>query len=207
MGSYTNFWLRSLLVYLAESVKHWGPLWANFAFLFENANGMLLRSFSGTRGVFTRIFKQFLSTSCLGHLEEKHFDGSSDSIVTCYQQLTDKTFRCKSAVMLGDKLFAVGFHRQSILTVQETVAIEDLQECKAMFENLKFYSRFIFKSCIFHTCDYSEKYKNRDSYINPLDRKGCFQISSLLSVVVAPWRRTVKKMYLSAKCFLFTACY
>ena len=77
-----------LLVHLAKSVKLWGPLWANSAFLFENANGKLLRSFSGTRGVTTQIFKLFLSTCCLGNLAEKHIDGSSDSIVTCYQQLT-----------------------------------------------------------------------------------------------------------------------
>ena len=104
---------------------------------------------------------------------EKHIDGSSDSIVTYYQQLTHTNLRCKSAVMLGDKLYAVGFHRQSILTVQETKAIRDLWECKIVSENVKLYSRFIFKGCIFHTRDYYENYKNNDSYITLLDRKGC----------------------------------
>ena len=61
--------------------------------------------------------------------------------------------------MLGDKLYAVGFHRQSILTVQEIKAIEDLWKCKIVSENVKLYFRFIFKGCIFHTRDYSENYK------------------------------------------------
>ncbi len=49
-----------LLTHLAKSVKLWGPLWAHSAFVFENANGGLLKLVHGTKCVALQIVNKFL---------------------------------------------------------------------------------------------------------------------------------------------------
>ena len=58
-----------LLSHLAKSVRLWGPLWANSAFVFENANGNLLKLVQGTKGIPRQVvkvsFAQGHSTLCI----------------------------------------------------------------------------------------------------------------------------------------------
>ncbi|XP_035274420.1 uncharacterized protein LOC118227720 [Anguilla anguilla] len=49
-----------LLIHLAKSVKLWGPLWAHSAFVFESANGGLLKLVHGTKCVALQIVNKFL---------------------------------------------------------------------------------------------------------------------------------------------------
>ena len=49
-----------LLTHLAKSVKLWGPLWAQSAFVFETANGGLLKLLHGTKCVALQIVNKFL---------------------------------------------------------------------------------------------------------------------------------------------------
>lgn len=49
-----------LLTHLAKSVKLWGPLWVHSAFVFENANGGLLKLVHGTKCVALQIVNKFL---------------------------------------------------------------------------------------------------------------------------------------------------
>lgn len=49
-----------LLTHFAKSVKLWGPLWAHSAFVFENANGGLLKLVHGTKCVALQIVNKFL---------------------------------------------------------------------------------------------------------------------------------------------------
>lgn len=44
-----------ILTHLADSVKHWGRLWANSAFLYEDNIGKLTKLFSGTQAVSMQI--------------------------------------------------------------------------------------------------------------------------------------------------------
>ena len=86
-----------------------------FSFFFENANGKLLHSFHGTKGVSKQIFKLLLSSRSLGQLTEKHIKGINDVITECFQQLTNTLVRCKNATVLGNNMYAIGSHRQSTL--------------------------------------------------------------------------------------------
>jgi len=50
-----------LLIHLVKAVKDWGSLWATSAFIFESANGRLMKMFHGTRYVTKEIFNNFLA--------------------------------------------------------------------------------------------------------------------------------------------------
>jgi hypothetical protein len=75
-----------LLTHLAQSVKLWGPLWATSAFLFEDANGKLLRSFHGTKGITKQIFSHFLSSRSLEKLGAQHVASENDMVAECYNE-------------------------------------------------------------------------------------------------------------------------
>lgn len=53
------------LLHLAKSVKLWGPLWAHSAFVFESANGEILKLVQGTRGAATQIIDKFILRNTL----------------------------------------------------------------------------------------------------------------------------------------------
>lgn len=61
-----------LLTHLAKSVKLWGPLWAHSAFVFESANGSLLKLVHGTKCVAVQIVNKFLLHKALACFATKH---------------------------------------------------------------------------------------------------------------------------------------
>lgn len=61
-----------LLTHLAKSVKLWGPLWAHSAFVFENANGGLLKLVHGTKCVALQIVNKFLLHRAIPLLTSRH---------------------------------------------------------------------------------------------------------------------------------------
>lgn len=63
-----------LLTHLAESVRQWGMLWANSAFVYEDINGKLLKLFSGTQCVPFQIFKGFFAAQKLMRHDRHTFD-------------------------------------------------------------------------------------------------------------------------------------
>ena len=61
-----------LLTHLVNSVEQWGPLWASSAFVFEDANGKLLRWFHGFNAVSQHIFKSYIASTHLHPLAEHY---------------------------------------------------------------------------------------------------------------------------------------
>jgi hypothetical protein len=49
-----------LMIHLARSVAHWGPLWNSSAFIFEDLYGKLLSFYHGTQSVADQMFTRFL---------------------------------------------------------------------------------------------------------------------------------------------------
>ena len=198
-----------LLLHLSESVKFWGPLWATSAFLFENANGRLLRAFHGTKCVSNQIFKQFLHSRSLGQLADENIEGlSNEDVVECYQQLSGSSITCKGATGLNERIFGVDLHRKYNLSGQEVIDIEEMYQCTIVSNKVNLYSHFIIKGCVFHTHTYSMSYKNSDCYVTLVDRKGVFKISALLSVIVRENDEVVEKCVLNClECFIVTNVY
>src|SRR5580692_7587208 len=60
-----------LLSHLSASVLNWGPLWAHSNFIFEGANGMLLKLFHGTQAVPKQICTSFLTTRIVKRVYER----------------------------------------------------------------------------------------------------------------------------------------
>lgn len=76
-----------LLTHLAKSVKLWGPLWAHSAFVFESANGNLLKLFHGTKSVAVQIVNKFLLHKAVASFTTKHV--ISDRVLNFYRECTE----------------------------------------------------------------------------------------------------------------------
>jgi len=80
-----------LLVHLVESVKNWGPLWATSAFVFEDANRILMRLLHGTRMVSKQVFQSFHSVQYLKPLAKKFFNGCDQNVTKLFKKFS----RCR----------------------------------------------------------------------------------------------------------------
>lgn len=112
-----------LMTHLATSVEWWGPLWANSAFLFEDANGKLLTFFHGVRGLTKQIFRSFTSAARLRVMAAKYVDGSCLSL---YEKLTNSSFICKRGVIITDDVIGLGKPIERQLTAAERAAVLNL---------------------------------------------------------------------------------
>lgn len=112
-----------LMTHLATSVDWWGPLWANSAFLFEDANGKLLTFFHGTTGLTKQIFRSFTSAARLRVMAAKYVDGSCLSL---YEKLTNCSFVCKRGVTITDDVVGLGKPIERQLTAAERASVLNL---------------------------------------------------------------------------------
>ncbi|MGH0172098.1 UNVERIFIED_CONTAM: hypothetical protein FKN15_062537 [Acipenser sinensis] len=67
------FYNSHLLEHLTQSVRDWGLLWANSAFVYESTNGKLLDLFYGTQAVPCQICRNYLHTKELFELMTLYF--------------------------------------------------------------------------------------------------------------------------------------
>jgi len=149
-----------LLTHLASAVERWGPLWANSAFLFEDANGKLLTFFHGSSGVSKQIFRSFVGTAYVRRLTARYIDSSS---VTLLDKVCSMAQFCKSAVRVTDTIVSLGSPTKRLLTAAENIAAcelltpahivsLDIQDCKRVIINGK----------ILHSESYSGSVRTND---------------------------------------------
>jgi hypothetical protein len=121
-----------------------------------------------------------LANRILGQLSEEHIDGRNDMINKCYKQITDTAVNCKSGLKLDEGIYAVGLHRERVLSPVEIIALEKVCHCSLLSVKVHDYTRFIINGCLYHTYDYSINFRNTDCYVTLLDRRGIFRIQSLV---------------------------
>jgi hypothetical protein len=170
-----------LLTHLSTAVKRWGPLWANSCFLFEDANGKLLRYFHGTRGVSSQIFRAFIGTSQLRQLAKLYIDNScADYLLS---KFTNMSAFCSSAVRIGNGVVALGHGRRRLLTMTEYVAVCDLFHCTCLTSTaVTEFSRVVVNGTLLNTQAYSQSLKTQDCCITLRSTPGVFLICGFVVV-------------------------
>jgi hypothetical protein len=170
-----------LMTHLATSVDWWGPLWANSAFLFEDANGKLLTFFHGMRGLSKQIFRSFTSAARLRVMAAKYVDGSCLSL---YEKFTNSSFVCKRGVTITDDLIGLGKPIERQLTAAERAAVLNLFpamhlcSCQAVeFKRVLVNNHHLLRSKI-HSC----AVRNCDSCIELKCCKEPVQLCSMVNV-------------------------
>ncbi|KAE8745125.1 hypothetical protein FOCC_FOCC008190 [Frankliniella occidentalis] len=92
-GEEEMFFNVHLLLHLAKSVLHWGPLWCYGMFSFENSNKSVLQLVKGSTGVASQIVSKYSISKFLPHLLEVY--QVSDEVATycgdlmCYKRVRD----------------------------------------------------------------------------------------------------------------------
>lgn len=112
-----------LLTHLPTAVMHWGPLWAHSNFIFEDANGLLLKLFHGTQAVQKQICKAFLALRIVKRVYETH----ALSIPDCACMLIDRCLNIETRHKRGQNsvyITCLGTSTIKELTVQECYALE-----------------------------------------------------------------------------------
>lgn len=154
------------MTHLTASVERWGPLWATSAFLFEDANGKLLRFFHGTRGVGEQIFRSFLGAHHLQSLAMRYINSAVP--MQMYATLT-KMSLSRNAVRLMKNVTALGHSIVRSLTMTELDCVLK-QLSSAPNEHLCSndiveYQRVVLNGKIIASDSYCQSLKHNDSFI------------------------------------------
>jgi len=149
-----------LLAHLASAVERWGPLWANSAFLFEDANGKLLKFFHSSSGVSKQIFRSFVGAAYVRRLTTRYINNCS---LTMLDKISSMTQYCKTAVRVTDTIVSLGHPTKRLLTPAENIAACDLLT-SAHIVTLDFLDckRVISNGKMLHTESYSGSVRTSD---------------------------------------------
>jgi len=158
-----------LLLQLSESVRIFGCLQKQSAFVYEDACGRLLRSFHGTQGVSMQIIKNFraqknlLSFFKATEVHERPANGD------LFHQMCSRTKLTAKAVRLDYGCVAFGPSREYCMTVEETRAIEQFalktNSSVTVTDRVFTYERFSCDSRIYTSYNYCLSYQRNNSLV------------------------------------------
>jgi len=172
-----------LLVHLVESVKNWGPLWATSAFVFEDANRILMRLLHGTRTVSKQVFQNFHTVHYLKPMAKAYFANKCDQkVAKLFNKLSHLRVPCTKAVRFEDGVVGVGHRIISILSVGELLAVEAYIGTSLPSIVVTRFSRIIVNGMVMHTVNYSAKFKRNDSLVSLHNHSGVFALHSVVQL-------------------------
>lgn len=163
-----------LLTHLAKSVKLLGPLWAHSAFVFESANGSLLKLVHGTKDVPKQIVGKFLLHKSIPYFSAKH--RVSDRVLGFCSQITDNSK--VQSYKKWDNTTVLDGGRVRHLTQAECQAFDAAgkQPSNEIFSH----KRMIHQGIVFTSHDYSRA-KRRNDWCVRLDDGSRGQLHQILS--------------------------
>ena len=154
-----------LLIHLAESVREWGSLWANSAFIYEDSNGKLLNMYNGTQYVPMQIAQRFLAFQHLIWHGPSVFKSSSDETFNLFEKYACMLPLSKRGTKVTDHASVLGSVELRRLNIQERNAITRRPDL--FHDNLesshKFFKRAIICKTLFTTHGYAENFKRDNS--------------------------------------------
>lgn len=145
-----------LLTHLAKSVKLLGPLWAHSAFVFEGANGSLLKLVHGTKDVPKQIVGKFLLHKSFPYFASKH--RVSDRVFGFCSQMTEYS-KVKNYKQFSNTNVLDGGHVKH-LTQHEHQAF--VAAGKQPPDKILSHKRMIHQGLVFTSRDYSRAKRRND---------------------------------------------
>lgn len=151
-----------LLTHLCSSVDNFGPLWATSAFIFEDANRVLLNMCKGTRGIHLQILHRFLAhrkinAEVLGVMEH-----APVRVKDLLERLRDHKINIQKACKTAH-LTALGAPAKISLNEAEAAAVSETFDHYPSIVNVQRFSRAICKGLLITDADYAERMKRNDS--------------------------------------------
>ncbi|XP_054592230.1 uncharacterized protein [Nothobranchius furzeri] len=163
-----------LLTHLSKSVKLWGPLWAHSAFVFENANGGLLKLFHGTKCVALQIVNKFLLHRTVPLFSTRF--AVSEQVKNFCLELTNNS-RVKSFIRYQDTT-VLDNGRVTETTEEEKSAFISAE--KVPPDEMVVHKRMVHKGLVYTSKSYSLSKRRRDCY-GKLSDGVCGEIRSIIS--------------------------
>ncbi|XP_073724631.1 uncharacterized protein [Misgurnus anguillicaudatus] len=147
-----------LLTHLAKSVKLWGPLWAHSAFVFENANGELLKLVHGTKCVALQIVNRFLSHSAIPHFTANYT--ISEHVQKFCLELTEHP-KVKKFSTWQDTTVLDGGRVQD---VTDAIRVAFLSAERHVPDEVVVHRRMVHKGLLYTSSSYSLSKRRKDCY-------------------------------------------
>ena len=93
------------LLHISESIRDWGPLWAQSAFCFETANHKLLCSINSAKGVIQQILRHLNLHRTVERLQQIVYPNCSETVVQFCEDIaniqTKKIFKLSDITYFG----------------------------------------------------------------------------------------------------------
>lgn len=131
------------LTHMADSVEHWGPLWAHCGYPFESGNGKILEMVHGAKGVLNQICRN-LSRCRSVRMLQKHVALRPGSAVTGYCYYLDNRCTAKSDKYIQGRYFA---KRYLPIGRQVLMVDNDFAPCNPTAYDKLVKDKSLFKSC------------------------------------------------------------
>ena len=170
-----------LLAHLPESVINWGPLWIQSAFLYENANQLLLSYVKSSNGVANQICDTFRLQSVVERLSTLCSQIMLDPQKIYLDSLLNKEKKPKPSLVLANTLVLGAASNIDKLTRQQFLALQRMNVNIDKHSVIQSYKRVIVNRKLVHSKQYS-KVEKRASYYVLLHNSQIFEIDLNLAI-------------------------
>ena len=151
-----------LMTHLVHSVRQWGPLWAQSAFPFEDANGKLLNLFHGTRSISQQIFTSFHMLKNVHFFERRYLESASEQVCFLARKLSGSNYYSLSGQVLSDGVIAQGLIKADTLSMSEIVEVQKFLNNNIVPSQVLAARRLLHFGRVIHTFEYSSNIKSSD---------------------------------------------
>lgn len=170
-----------LLTHLGTSVRQWGPLWAQSAFPFEDANGKLLKLFHGSRSICRQIFTSFHMMKNVHFFERRYLTSASERVCLLAKRISGSNLFSVCGQVISDGVIAQGLLKPEILSVSELLEVYKFLNIDLMPSNILSAQRLFHLGRVIHTSEYSAHVKSNDSLFTLKTRRGIFELRKCIT--------------------------
>ncbi|XP_030231849.1 uncharacterized protein LOC115557858 isoform X3 [Gadus morhua] len=161
-----------LLTHSAQSVKHWGPLWAVSTFSFESNMGTLKKYFHGTQCVPSQIVRTFLLWRELPQRAKNTIHPEHENVQSFVEELYFNKRKTENCEILNESVRGFGHPPiQESIKMLYRLALAKL--CGNLSNCFWSYNRFLVDGVLYHSQNYDRLKKRYNSAVCLKDGTFC----------------------------------
>lgn len=154
-----------LLTHIAQSVKHWGPLWATSTFPFESNMGTLLKHFHGTQSVPSQMARNFLLLRDMPTKAKHIITSGNQNLRSFVDKMYANNRRSEKCVSLSEHVKGFGHPPcQEEVPDSHRLAIDEL--CGNISNSFWYYKRFLVDGVLYHSQTYDRLKKRTNCAVS-----------------------------------------
>lgn len=150
-----------LCLHLPNTVRNWGPLWAQSAFVFESYNGIILDMIKSSQGVSQQIMKTVWLQVAFPSFAKKALGGASDEYVSLLESFSREKKKVKE-VSRAHGVTSLGRPKICMITNDDFLALNSIGNLVTRVP-VKYFSRVVVNGEIVHSQNYLRAFR-RNSY-------------------------------------------